>query len=562
MALDKSHFANLRETGAFIHNFIRADLGEETTRIKTRFPPEPNGYLHIGHFKGIYINYGLAKVYGGTFNLRFDDTNPVKEDAEYVESIKADMKWMGFDWGDRLFFGSDYFDTCYEGAVILIKKGKAFVCDLSAEELRVMRGSLTSPGKDSPYRDRSTEENLELFTRMKNGEFADGARTLRAKIDMASPNINMRDPVIYRISHAHHHNTGDKWCIYPMYDYAHPMQDAIEGITHSMCSIEFEDHRPFYNWVVDELAQDLNFVPKPRQIEFGKMSISNTIMGKRLLRRLVETGEVDGWDDPRMTTVAGMRRRGFAPEAIIKFIDLAGVSKSLSVLDYAMLEHCVREDLKPRAQAVMAVLDPIKLTIVNYPEGQSEHFPIENNPESPDMGSRQVPFSRELYIERDDYMENAPGKYHRLSEGREVRLKGAYFVKCLEAVKDAAGNVVEVLCSYDPETRSGSGFEGRKVKGTIQWVNRATAASFKANLYDVLAFDDAESPDGFRLNPESVTVRENCVGEPILADASPDSRFQFIRNGYFCTDTKTSKPGALVFHRIVSLKSSYKGNLY
>ena len=560
MALDRSHFTNLMETGAFIHSYIKGDLGEQTSRIKTRFPPEPNGYLHIGHLKGIYINYGFAQIYGGTFNLRFDDTNPVREDIEYVESIKADMQWMGFDWEDRLFFGSDYFDTCYEGAVKLIKKGKAFVCDLTAEELRELRGSLTSPGKESPYRNRPVEENLDLFERMKNGEFPDGARTLRAKIDMTSPNINMRDPVIYRISHSHHHNTGDKWCIYPMYDYAHPVQDALEHITHSMCSIEFEDHRPFYNWVVEELEFD----PKPRQIEFGKMSISNTVMGKRYLRNLVETGVVDGWDDPRMVTVAGMRRRGYSPEAIIRFIDLSGVSKSLSTADFAMLEHCVREDLKPRAKAVMAVLDPIKLTIVNYPENKTEEFPLENNPENPEMGSRMVPFSRELYIEREDYMENAPAKYHRLSEGREVRLKGAYFVKCIEAIKDAQGNVTEVLCSYDPETRSGSGFEGRKVKGTIQWVNQATAVNFKANLYDVLVFDDPENPDGYRPNPDSLIVRENSVAEPALREAKPGDPFQFIRNGYFCLDIKphrvdAGEPGGLVFNRVVSLKSSYKG---
>ncbi|MCL2702231.1 MAG: glutamine--tRNA ligase/YqeY domain fusion protein [Defluviitaleaceae bacterium] len=543
------------ETGAFIHSLIKSDLGEDTHLIKTRFPPEPNGYLHIGNMKAVFINYGMAALYGGTFNLRFDDTNPVREDAEYVESIKEDIMWMGFDWGDRLFFGSDYFDICYEGAIKLIKKGKAFVCDLSAEKLREMHGTLTAPGKESPYRSRSVKENIDLFERMKNGEFPDGARSLRAKIDMTSPNMNMRDPVIYRISHAVHHNTGNKWRIYPMYDFAHPIQDAVEKITQSMCSLEFEDHRPLYNWVIDELEFD----PKPRQIEFAKMYVTNTVMGKRYLRRLVETRQVDGWDDPRMVTISGMRRRGYASEALVKFLDITGVSKSVNNIEFAMLEHCVRENLKPRAKAVMAVLDPLKLTIVNYPEGQTENFEIENNPENPEMGVRSVPFSRELYIEREDYMENAPSKYHRLSEGREVRLKGAYFVTCTGVLRDGNGNVTEVLCSYDPETRSGSGFTGRKVKGTIQWVNRADAVRFTANLYDVLVHDDPESPDGVSLNPDSLIVMENCAAEPSAADAGFDDRFQFIRNGYFCLDSKTSKPDAPVFNRIVSLKSSYKG---
>jgi glutaminyl-tRNA synthetase len=560
MALDKRHFQNLMETGTFIHNYIKSDLGENTEKIKTRFPPEPNGYLHIGNMKAIYISYGLAKIYGGTFNLRFDDTNPVKEDVEYVESIKQDMLWMGFDWEDRLFFGSDYFDICYESAVKLIQNGKAFVCELTQEELKEMRGTLTSPGKESPYRNRSVTENLDLFTRMKNGEFPDGKMTVRAKIDMSSPNINMRDPVIYRISHAAHHNTGDKWRVYPMYDFAHPIQDAVERITHSMCSIEFEDHRPFYNWVIDEVG----FEHKPRQIEFGKMDITNTIMGKRYLRNLVETGAVDGWDDPRMMTVAGMRRRGYSPEAIIKFIDLAGVSKSLSTIDFAMLEHCVREDLKPRAKAVMAVLDPIKVTIINYPDGQTEYLEIDNNPENPEMGKRSVPFSKEIYIEREDYMENAPPKYHRLTIGREARLKGAYIVKCVDALYDENGDVTEIFCEYDPETRSGTspgstpdGEAKRKVKGTIQWVNRADAARFTARLYDVLVNDDPSDPEKVSFNQESLIVKENCVAEPCLANADINDRFQFIRIGYFCPDEKHNKPESMVFNRIVSLKSSY-----
>lgn len=554
MELDKSFFKNLMETGSFIHQYIKSDLGEHTERIKTRFPPEPNGYLHIGNMKAVFINYGFSKIYGGTFNLRMDDTNPVKEDTEYVEAIKNDIKWMGFDWEDRFFYASDYFDICYEGALKLIQKGKAFVCDLSADELRESRGTLTTPGTDSPYRNRSIQENMDLFLRMKNGEFPDGTRTLRAKIDMKSPNINLRDPVIYRIAHVTHHNTGDKWCIYPMYDYAHPIQDAVEGITHSMCSLEFEDHRPLYNWVVDELE----FMNKPRQIEFTKIQVSNTVMGKRYLRKLVETGQVDGWDDPRMVTIIGMRRRGYPPEAIVDFLDLTGVSKGVNKIEFANLEHCVRENLKARVPVKMAVLNPLKVVITNYPADKTELVEIENNPENPELGTRHVPFSREIFVERDDYLENAPAKFYRLSEGREVRLKGAYFITCNEAVKDSDGNVIELRCTYDPETKSGSGFNARKVKGTIHWVNAADAVPIKAMLYDVLVYDDPDSEEGVRMNPDSLIIRENAVAEPSVKGAVTGDRFQFIRNGYFCVDKHAEDKGRMVFNRIVSLKSSYK----
>ena len=541
-------------TGSFIHNYIKEDLKGELNKLRTRFPPEPNGYLHIGHAKSISFNFGLAKLYGGKCHLRFDDTNPAKEDVEYVNSIQEDIRWLGFDWGENLFFASDYFDKFFECAVQLIKKGLAFVCDLTADEVREYRGTLNSPGKESPYRNRSVEENLDLFMRMKNGEFPDGARTLRAKIDMSSPNINMRDPVIYRIAHVTHHNTGDKWCIYPMYDYAHPLEDAVEGITHSICTLEFEDHRPFYDWVVDQF----DFNPRPRQIEFAKFLLTNTILGKRFLKSLVDSGEVDGWDDPRMMTLAGLRRRGYTPEAIRSCCEQTGLSKAHSVTDIAFLEHCLREDLKTKARVVMAVLDPVKLIITNYPEGKEEMLEIENNPENPDMGTRLVPFSRELYIERDDFMEDATPKFHRLSPGKEVRLKGAYFVLCTDVIKDENGSIKEIHCTYDPETKSGSGFEGRKVKGTIHYVSAKHAVKAKARLYDYLTIDDPESPDGYRKNENSLIEMNNCVIEPSIANATLADRFQFVRNGYFCLDSKDSAGDALVFNRIVGLKSSYK----
>ena len=545
----------LDATGSFIHNHIKADLGDNTQRIHTRFPPEPNGYLHIGHAKGICINFGMAKLYGGKCNLRFDDTNPTKEDIEFVNAIIDDIKWLGFDWEDRMYYASDYFERLYEIAVALIKKGKAYVCDLTAEEVQSYRGTLSQPGRISPYRDRPVEENLDLFERMRAGEFSDGARTLRAKIDMSSPNINMRDPVIYRISHTTHHNTGDAWCIYPMYDYAHPLGDAIEGITHSMCSLEFEDHRPLYDWCVKE-ADCFDIIP--RQIEFAKLRLTNTIMGKRYLKALVEQGIVDGWDDPRLVTLCGLRRRGYTPMAIRAFCDSVGVAKAESVVDFAQLEHFVREDLKGKSKVAMAILNPVKLIITNYPEGQTEMMTIENHPELEDMGTREVPFGRELYIERDDFMEDAPSKFHRLTQGREVRLKGAYFVTCTGFVKDEAGAVTEIHCTYDPATRSGSGFEGRKVKGTIHWVSADQAITAQARLFEPLAFDDASSESGYRDNPNSVRILENIKLEPSLASAVVGDKFQFIRNGYFCLDSKYSKPDALVFNQTVALKSSYK----
>ncbi|MDR1532299.1 MAG: glutamine--tRNA ligase/YqeY domain fusion protein [Clostridiales bacterium] len=547
-------------TGNFLHAAITEDLKGGLDRLRTRFPPEPNGYLHIGSAKAVNINFSLAKMYGGKCNLRFDDTNPVKEDVEYVNSIMEDIRWLGYDWEDRLYYASDYFEQLYEYAETLIKKGRAFVCDLSAEEVREYRGTLSAPGRESPYRNRSAEENLDLFRRMRAGEFPDASRTLRAKIDMASPNINMRDPVIYRIAHATHHNTGDKWCVYPMYDYAHPLEDAIERITHSLCSIEFEDHRPLYDWFINEL----DFEVKPRQIEFAKLRIANTIMGKRYLRAMVENGDVDGWDDPRMVTISGLRRRGYTPEALRGFLDSVGVSKADSVVDYSLLEYAAREDLKPRARVVMAVLDPLKVVITNYPEDKEEFLTIENHPENAEMGERQVPFSRELYIERDDFMENAPAKFFRLTPGRpgvpapEVRLKGAYFIKCDEVIKDGAGNIAELRCSYDPETRSGSGFAGRKVKGTIHWVSARRAVPVTARLFDVLVFDDGSAPGGYRQNPNSMTVMENCLAEPSVAEAAPEDRLQFMRSGYFCLDSKLSTKGRMVFNRTVPLKSSYK----
>ena len=544
----------------FIEQIIDKDLEEgKYEKIVTRFPPEPNGYLHIGHAKSILLNYGLAQEYHGQFNLRFDDTNPTKEKTEFVDSILADVKWLGADFEDRLFFASNYFDQMYEAAVKLIKKGKAFVCDLSADEIREYRGTLTEPGKNSPYRDRSIEENLTLFEGMKNGEFEDGSKVLRAKIDMAAPNINMRDPVIYRVAHMHHHNTGDKWCIYPMYDFAHPIEDAIEGVTHSICTLEFEDHRPLYDWVVRELE----YPHPPKQIEFAKLYLKSVVTGKRYIKQLVEEGIVDGWDDPRLVSLSALRRRGFTPESIKLFMSLTGVSKAQSTCDYAMLEYCIREDLKMKANRMMAVLDPVKLIIDNYPEGQVEYMEVENNQENPELGVRKVPFSRELYIEREDFMENPPKKYFRLFPGNEVRLKGAYFVKCVDFKKDEQGNITEIHCTYDPETRSGSGFEGRKVKGTIHWVDAGTCVDAEVRLYENIVKDDepVRNEDGSRnLNPNSLTVLKNCKLEENFREAEPGDSFQFMRNGYFCVDTKDTDEEHLVFNRIVSLKSSYKPN--
>ncbi len=540
---------NMLGTGNFIHAYVKEDLGENTSRIHTRFPPEPNGYLHIGHAKGIIINYEMARIYGGKFNLRFDDTNPAKENTEFVNAIQEDIKWLGCDWEDRLYFASDYFERLYDCAITLIKKGKAYVCELTADDLKSYRGTLSEPGKNSPYRDRSIDENLDLFERMKNGEYPDGSKTLRAKIDMASPNINMRDPVIYRIARSHHHNTGDRWCIYPMYDYAHPLEDAIEGITHSLCSLEFEDHRPLYDWFINEL----DFEIKPRQIEFAKLQIGGAIMGKRYLRELVESGTVEGWDDPRLVTLRGLRRRGYTKEAIKTFIEKTGVSKANSTVDFAQLEACVRDDLKPKAKTIMAVIDPIKVIITNYPEDQTEALAIENNPENPDMGEHKISFSRELWIEREDFMEDAPPKFFRLSVGKEVRLKGAYFITCNEVRKDADGNITELLCTYDPETRSGSGFTGRKVKGTIHWVNARDAVPVTVRLFDALKVDD-------QINPDSLKVVTGCLAEREVETLTPADRVQFIRNGYFCIDEKLSNETSLVFNRIVSLKSSFKVN--
>ncbi len=542
----------------FIEQEIDKDLKEGRYKeVVTRFPPEPNGYLHIGHAKSILLNYGLAKEYNGKFNFRFDDTNPTKEKTEFVQSIIDDIKWLGADFGDTVHFASDYFDDMYEAAVKLIKKGKAFVCDLTADEIREYRGDFKNPGKNSPYRDRSVEENLDLFERMKNGEFPDGSKVLRAKIDMASPNINMRDPVIYRIARMTHHNTGDKWCIYPMYDFAHPIEDAIEGITHSICTLEFEDHRPLYDWVVNELE----YPNPPRQIEFAKLYLTNVVTGKRYIKKLVEDGIVDGWDDPRLVSIAALRRRGYTPESIKKFMELSGVSKAQSSSDYAMLEYCIREDLKMKANRMMAVLDPIKLIIDNYPEGQVEYFDIENNQENEQAGTRKVAFSRELYIDRDDFMEEPPKKYFRLFPGNEVRLKGAYFVKCVDYKKDENGKVTEIHCTYDPETRSGSGFEGRKVKGTIHWVDAQTAIDAEVRLYENIVDEEKGklNEDGtLNYNPNSLTILTDCKLEAAFKDAKPGESFQFIRNGFFCVDIKDTTDDKLVFNRIVSLKSSYK----
>lgn len=549
--------SELGGTGNFIHNYIMEDLGSEgLCKLNTRFPPEPNGYLHIGHAKSICLNFGLAKYYGGKCNLRFDDTNPTKEDVEYVESIEEDVKWLGFDWEDRLYFASEYFDKFYEYAVKLIKDGKAFVCDLTADEMREYRGTLSTPGKESPYRNRSVEENLDLFERMKNGEFPDGSKTLRAKIDVTSPNINMRDPVLYRIAHAHHHRTGDKWCIYPMYDFAHPLEDSIEGVTHSICTMEFEDHRPLYDWVIENIG---GFEIVPRQIEFARLNLTNTVMSKRKLRALVEEGLVDGWDDPRMPTISGLRRRGVTPEAIRDFCERIGVSKANSKVDSGLLDYCIRDDLKSKTNVVMAVLKPLKLVITNYPEGQIEYMELENNPENESLGKRMVPFSKELYIEADDFMEVPAKKYFRLAPGKEVRLKGAYFVTCTDFVKDENGNITEVHCTYDPETKSGSGFEGRKVKGTLHWVNADTAIKADVRLYAPMMLDNPDDPSGdMIMNPESIEVLKDCYIEPAISAAKAGDKFQFMRNGYFCVDTKDTTDEKFVFNRIVSLKSSYK----
>lgn len=542
----------------FIEQEIDKDLAEgKYQKVVTRFPPEPNGYLHIGHAKSILLNYGLSQKYQGEFHLRFDDTNPTKEKTEFVDSIMEDVKWLGVNFEGNLFFASDYFDQMYEAAVKLIKKGKAYVCDLTPDEIREYRGTLTEPGKESPYRNRSIEENLALFERMKNGEYPDGSKVLRAKIDMKSGNINMRDPIIYRVARMNHHNTGDKWCIYPMYDFAHPIEDAIEGISHSICTLEFEDHRPLYDWVV----QELEYPNPPRQIEFAKMYLKNVVTGKRYIKQLVEEGIVDGWDDPRLVSLSALRRRGYTPDSIKKFMELSGVAKSQGVSDYAMLEYCIRDDLKTKAPRMMAVVNPVKLIIDNYPEGEVEYLDVENNQECEEMGSRKVAFERELYIEREDFMEEAPKKYFRLFPGNEVRLKGAYFVTCTGCVKDEMGNITEVHCTYDPATKSGSGFEGRKVKGTIHWVAANHCVDAEVRLYENIVKDDEDvrNEDGsWNLNPNSLTVLKACKLEEAFAKATTGDSFQFLRHGYFCVDSKDSREDALVFNRIVSLKSSYK----
>ena len=542
----------------FIEQEIDKDLAEGVyDHVQTRFPPEPNGYLHIGHAKSILLNYGLAQKYGGKFNLRFDDTNPTKEKTEFVESIMDDVKWLGADFEDRLFFASNYFDQMYQCAVFLIKKGKAFVCDLTADQIREYRGDFTTPGKESPYRNRSVEENLALFEEMKEGKYRDGEKVLRAKIDMASPNINMRDPVIYRVARMSHHNTGDKWCIYPMYDFAHPIEDAIEHITHSICTLEFEDHRPLYDWVVKECE----FENPPRQIEFAKLYLTNVITGKRYIKKLVEDKIVDGWDDPRLVSIAALRRRGYTPEAIKMFVEMVGVSKANSSVDYAMLEYCIREDLKLKKPRMMAILNPVKLVIDNYPEGQAEMLDVPNNLENPGLGDRKVPFGRELYIEREDFMEEPPKKYFRMFPGNEVRLMGAYFVKCTGCEKDADGNITVVHGTYDPETKSGSGFEGRKVKGTIHWVAVPTARQVECRLYENIVDEEKGklNEDGsLNLNPHSLVVLKECYVEPALAEGKAYDSYQFVRNGFFCVDCKDSTPENPVFNRIVSLKSSFK----
>lgn len=541
----------------FIEQEIEKDLAEGVyTTVHTRFPPEPNGYLHIGHAKSILLNYGLAKKYNGTFNMRFDDTNPTKEKVEFVQSIKEDIKWLGADWEDRLFFASDYFDAMYEGAVTLIKKGKAYVCDLTPEDIRTYRGTLTEAGKNSPYRDRSVEENLALFQQMKDGNVLDGEKVLRAKIDMSSPNMNMRDPILYRVARMTHHNTGDTWCIYPMYDYAHPIEDAIEGITHSICTLEFEDHRPLYDWV---LAQ-LEYPNPPRQIEFAKMYLTNVVTGKRYIKKLVEDGIVDGWDDPRLVSIAALRRRGFTPESLKMFVELCGVSKSNSSVDYAMLEYCIREDLKLKKPRMMAVLDPIKLVIDNYPENQVEYLEVPNNMENEQLGTRTIPFERELYIDREDFMEEPPKKYFRLFPGNEVRLMHGYFVTSHDFIKDENGNVIEVHCTYDPATKCGTGFTARKVKGTIHWVPASSALQAEVRLYENIVDEEKgvyDEEGNLNLNPNSLEVRKQCYLEPALKSAEAFDSFQFVRHGFFNVDYKDSKQDAPVFNRIVSLKSSF-----
>lgn len=559
---DKDTVMETEEKEVVSRNFIEQEIDKDLAEgvydhVQTRFPPEPNGYLHIGHAKSILLNYGLAQKYGGKFNLRFDDTNPTKEKTEFVESIMDDVKWLGADFEDRLFFASNYFDQMYECAVFLIKKGKAFVCDLTADQIREYRGDFTTPGKESPYRNRSVEENLALFEEMKEGKYQDGEKVLRAKIDMASPNINMRDPVIYRVARMSHHNTGDKWCIYPMYDFAHPIEDAIEHITHSICTLEFEDHRPLYDWVVKECE----FENPPRQIEFAKLYLTNVITGKRYIKKLVEDNIVDGWDDPRLVSIAALRRRGYTPEAIKMFVEMVGVSKANSSVDYAMLEYCIREDLKLKKPRMMAILNPVKLVIDNYPEGQVEMLDVPNNLENPELGDRKVPFGRELYIEREDFMEEPPKKYFRMFPGNEVRLMGAYFVKCTGCEKDADGNITVVHGTYDPETKSGSGFEGRKVKGTIHWVAVPTARQVECRLYENIVDEEKGklNEDGsLNLNPNSLVVLKECYVEPALAEGEAYDSYQFVRNGFFCVDCKDSTPEHPVFNRIVSLKSSFK----
>ncbi len=544
----------LPEAENFIEREINKDLSEGVySQVVTRFPPEPNGYMHIGHIKAICIDFGTAAKYGGRCNLRFDDTNPAKEDTEYVDSIMEDIRWMGFEW-DHLFYASEYYDKLYEFAEILIQKGLAYVDDLSPEEMREYRGTLTEPGKESPWRNRSVEENLDLFRRMKAGEFPEGSHILRAKIDMASPNINMRDPAMYRINYAHHHRTGDKWCIYPMYDFAHPLSDALEGITHSLCSFEFEDHRPLYNWFVEKVGV---FPHPPRQIEFARMEITNIVTSKRKLRALVENGVVDGWDDPRMPTLAGLRKRGYTPESIKSFITSTGVAKARgSVIDYSYLEHCVREDLKLKSKRIMGVIHPLKVVITNYPEGQIEFFHIDNNQENPELGKREVPFERELYIEQEDFMENPVGKFFRLAPGREVRFMGAYFVTCQEVIKDEEGNILELHCTYDPETRGGN-CDTRKVKGTIHWVAASTAVKAKVRLYNHMFVYNEETKE-YDINPDSLETVEEAYIEPSIKEAEAGSHFQFVRNGYFIVDPKESTPEQLVVNRTVALKSSFK----
>ena len=549
----------------FIEQMIDKDIEEGHCKVvHTRFPPEPNGYLHIGHAKSILLNYGLAQKYGGKFNLRFDDTNPTKEKTEFVEAITEDIKWLGADWEDRLFFASDYFDQMYECAVELIKKGKAYVSDLSAEQIREYRGTLTEPGREDPYSSRSIEENLKLFEEMREGKYADGEKVLRARIDMSSSNINMRDPVIYRVAHMTHHRTGDKWCIYPMYDFAHPLEDAIEGITHSICTLEFEDHRPLYEWVINEVGAqiipDKDEMP-PRQIEFAKLYLTNVVTGKRYIKRLVEEGIVDGWDDPRLVSIAALRRRGFTPESLKMFVELCGISKANSSVDYAMLEYCIREDLKMKKSRMMAVLDPVKVVIDNYPEGQTEYLDVVNNLENEALGVRKIPFSGELYIEREDFMEEPPKKYFRMFPGNEVRLMNAYFVTCNSFEKDENGNVTVIHCTYDPASRGGNSPDGRKVKGTIHWVSAAHAVPATVRLYENIVDEEkgVYNEDGsLNLNPNSLTVLKNCMVEENLAGAKAYDSFQFVRQGFFCVDAKDSTPEQLVFNRIVSLKSSFK----